>query len=230
MNLHLDSPPTTIPGYQIRIRLLDIDPIIWRRFLLRSDATFAILHHTIQIAFGWQQPVPYRFKLRSATIGWPHTQGHWTSEDAAHTLLCVASLHERQRFNYQSRLRDGWNVEVRAEKLIMLDDAKLFPRCIGGKRAAPPEICQGHEHFLWLREQYTLPHINRRLLATSELLQLAAGEEDDWQPEIEASLTELATLQTWLRLDQFNRREVNRQLRAYATGHRHLQPDLEHVP
>src|SRR5919106_4259961 len=39
--------------YQLRVVLLGISPIIWRRLLVRGDSTIADLHHTLQITFGW---------------------------------------------------------------------------------------------------------------------------------------------------------------------------------
>lgn len=42
-----------VPGYQIRARILDVHPIIWRRFLLQADNTFADLHYALQIALDW---------------------------------------------------------------------------------------------------------------------------------------------------------------------------------
>jgi hypothetical protein len=39
--------------YQLKVVLLGISPIIWRRFLVRSDSTIADLHDTLQTAFGW---------------------------------------------------------------------------------------------------------------------------------------------------------------------------------
>jgi Plasmid pRiA4b ORF-3-like protein len=38
--------------YQLHAFLLDISPTIWRRLLVRSNATLADLHHILQIAFG----------------------------------------------------------------------------------------------------------------------------------------------------------------------------------
>ena len=39
--------------YQLRVRLCAISPLIWRRILVRSDTSIAVLHHLIQLAFGW---------------------------------------------------------------------------------------------------------------------------------------------------------------------------------
>lgn len=39
----------TEPSYQIRALILDILPVIWQRFLVRTDNTFADSHSALQI-------------------------------------------------------------------------------------------------------------------------------------------------------------------------------------
>jgi hypothetical protein len=39
--------------YQFRIWIKGISPMIWRRLLVKSNSTIADLHHSIQIAMGW---------------------------------------------------------------------------------------------------------------------------------------------------------------------------------
>jgi len=39
--------------FDFQVSLREIEPRIWRRFLIRSDATFEVLHEAIQDACGW---------------------------------------------------------------------------------------------------------------------------------------------------------------------------------
>ena len=39
--------------YQFKIHLKDINPMIWRRFLIQSNSTLKDLHYVIQILMGW---------------------------------------------------------------------------------------------------------------------------------------------------------------------------------
>jgi len=41
--------------YQLRIWLKEISPMIWRRLLIKSDASIADLHCCIQIAMGREE-------------------------------------------------------------------------------------------------------------------------------------------------------------------------------
>jgi hypothetical protein len=50
--------------YQLKISILDISSMIWRRVKVRSDSTIADLHYIIQIAMGWTDSHLHRFNLR----------------------------------------------------------------------------------------------------------------------------------------------------------------------
>ncbi|MEL6788252.1 MAG: hypothetical protein AAFO76_12785 [Cyanobacteria bacterium J06607_15] len=41
--------------YQLKIVLLGVSPMIWRRIKISSDSTIADLHYIIQIAMGWKE-------------------------------------------------------------------------------------------------------------------------------------------------------------------------------
>jgi Plasmid pRiA4b ORF-3-like protein len=51
--------------YQLHVWLYEISPLIWRRLLVCSDSTIADLHHTLQIAMGWDDAHLHR----SASVG-----------------------------------------------------------------------------------------------------------------------------------------------------------------
>ncbi|MCP6759950.1 MAG: plasmid pRiA4b ORF-3 family protein [Fischerella sp. CENA71] len=40
--------------YQLKVVLLSISPMIWRRIKVSSDSTIEDLHYTIQLAMGWE--------------------------------------------------------------------------------------------------------------------------------------------------------------------------------
>ena len=55
--------------YQFRIVLRGISPLIWRRLLVRSDATVADLHRTLHVAFGWSDEHLHRFVIQGRLYG-----------------------------------------------------------------------------------------------------------------------------------------------------------------
>ena len=48
--------------FEFEVSLEEVQPKIWRSFLLRSSSTFHDLHDTIQKACGWQDYHLYDFK------------------------------------------------------------------------------------------------------------------------------------------------------------------------
>ena len=61
----------TGPILQIKIWLVGISPMIWRRVLLPISWTLEVLHGVIQAAMGWKGLHLYEFRIRSARYGSP---------------------------------------------------------------------------------------------------------------------------------------------------------------
>ena len=59
-----EPEPDPAPSvYQLRVVLRGISPLIWRRLLVRSDATLVDLHAVLQVAFSWDDYHLHRFKI-----------------------------------------------------------------------------------------------------------------------------------------------------------------------
>jgi Plasmid pRiA4b ORF-3-like protein len=58
----MSEPSSIIEVYQLHVWLCEISPLIWRRLLVRSDSTIADLHHTLQIAMGWDDAHLHRIE------------------------------------------------------------------------------------------------------------------------------------------------------------------------
>ena len=54
---------------QIKVWLLGISPIVWRRVLVSSICTLRELHGVIQVAMGWEGFHLYQFCLRAGRYG-----------------------------------------------------------------------------------------------------------------------------------------------------------------
>ncbi len=61
--------------YQLKVLLLGISPMIWRRIGVRSDSTIADLHYIIQIAMGWKDEHLHQFLIHGVHYGisYPNT-------------------------------------------------------------------------------------------------------------------------------------------------------------
>jgi hypothetical protein len=62
-----ESPTPTI--YQLKVVLMGISPMIWRRLLVSSDCTVTDLHYILQIAMGWSDDHLNRFRIHGIEYG-----------------------------------------------------------------------------------------------------------------------------------------------------------------
>ena len=169
--------------YQFRVFIRNISPAIWRRVQLRSDQTLEDLHHTLQLVMGWSDFHLHRFVLRGR-----YHDREWREKEP----LSSFNFRHHERFLYEYDFGDWWQLEIRFEKVLPLNRKKVYPLCVGGKRAGPPEDCGGPFAFMALEDHYSLPYM------FDIILQIVDGElsrDDYWE--------ELHEFQYWLKHDQF---------------------------
>ena len=140
----------TLPVIQLKIRLLGISPMIWRRILVPSKISLKSLHGVIQVAMGWEVHHLYQYNIYGV---------HYGSFD-----LCISSpevaiesfqLSVNDRISYIYDMGDWWEHELRIEKYLNIDNRRNYPVCIGGSGACPPEDCGGPDGFLMRRDEAT---------------------------------------------------------------------------
>lgn len=129
------------PVYQIKVSLRGAKPPIWRRLLVPGDVSLARLHATILAAFDWDGGHMHVFETAYGDFGRADRElGH--RADGSVTLEQVApGVKDKVRYTYD--LGDDWVHDIAVEKVLAPDPAMAYPRCTGGKRAAPPDDCGG---------------------------------------------------------------------------------------
>ena len=146
------GPPPHPPGYhrpvptylQFRVELQHARPPIWRRFLIRPDASFAELHDAIQTACGWKH---YHLYCFYATAIGPNPIAGVPDEDYpgmpdAERVPIRTHFGPSRRCLYLYDYGDGWEHEVRLEGAQDLPE--IFERkLLDGARSFPPEDCGG---------------------------------------------------------------------------------------
>ena len=73
----MTTSTTPLSIYQLRIVLLGISPLIWRRVLVQSDRTLAHLHALLQIVFAWSDEHLHSFHIHGKEYG---SGGGWCSK------------------------------------------------------------------------------------------------------------------------------------------------------
>lgn len=191
--------------YQFRLYLKHISPLIWRRFVVKSDTSIADFHHLIQLSLGWSSTHLHQFIIQGKYYGISYIGGRGFRDNPEKVLLKGFQFRPKEKFKYEYNFNDGWEYEIRFEGIVPFNSKKPYPLCIGGNYMAPPEECGGVEGFQELEDHYSLYQIEEDILQLIE--DYKAGEDD-----IEDSLENLSY---WANRHKFDRRKVNELFREF---------------
>lgn len=140
------SEPMSV--YQMKVTLLDIRPLVWRRFQVTSDQTLYDLHLILQTVMGWENYHLYEFSVSNAFL---YGENDHDSRKTSRAKLSQLVSSEKQVFNYMYDFGDYWEHEILVERILKPKKGVRYPICIKGNRACPPEDCggpPGYKHML----------------------------------------------------------------------------------
>lgn len=188
--------------FQLEISLLEIDPPVWRRFLIHSEATFMNLHHAIQDSFGWQECHLYEFldgtveendtrplyamKLPRIARS-EHAEPHDDEPDAPvadDIELRDYFSAKNQRCFYVYDFGDNWQHLVELKETVELPE-EFTRRLLDGARACPREDCGGTIGYKECCEAVAMskPDIRKLDAYAREEVESRIKWLDGWQPE-----------------------------------------------
>jgi hypothetical protein len=138
--------------YQFKITLKGVKPPIWRQFQVPGDYTFWDLHVAVQDAMGWMDGHLHAFHVKNPMTGHEEEIG-LPEEDPLfddHTILPGWTQKISQYFTPENRkavylydFGDGWEHGLIFEEVVTAEAGTVYPRCVDGRRACPPEDCGG---------------------------------------------------------------------------------------
>ena len=201
---------------QLKVRLLSVNPMVWRRLLVPSSYTLRELHGVIQVAMGWDATHLYRFFIRAVHYGSAEL-----GVEAPDVMLSSFQFRRNAKFTYDDDMGDLWRHEIRVEGEGQAEAGRRYPSCIGGRRACPPEDCGGPDGYA---EQSLAARVSSfdDLATMAEVVQRIELDRETGvlkDPEIRNDL-ELAvdrqTVREQFLWQRFSRREVNTRLRRNA--------------
>ncbi|HNC22916.1 MAG TPA: plasmid pRiA4b ORF-3 family protein [Opitutaceae bacterium] len=131
----------------LRLTVVGCQPRVWRRLLVRESMWLSRLHDSIQVIFDWYDYQTHAFNFDDLRYGNPLRRDELTIEDDRDVSLADLDLEHRAQFTYGYHFGEGWQVEIKVEKVVALEKGTAYPSCIGGERAGPPEDCGGLEAF-----------------------------------------------------------------------------------
>lgn len=136
--------------YEFEVVLQELQPRIWRRFLLRTISTFAQLNTAIQESFGWTNSHLWEFRLPTfhgrpiAGLVTVEEEADRPVPDARHVKLSEYFTGKRvtEWCEFVYDFGDDWVHDVKLIRVIS-DKATFGRRLLDGGRACPPEDCGG---------------------------------------------------------------------------------------
>lgn len=141
------QPPTI---YKISVELEEIEPIIWRRFLVPSTVTLHRLHLILQEVMGWTNSHLYRFEIGKKEYGMPNPDNEFYELDFENSMRAKlgATVASERKFVYEYDFGDGWTHKLTVEDIIDAKPRERYPLCLEGERACPPEDCGGPRGYI----------------------------------------------------------------------------------
>jgi hypothetical protein len=133
--------------HTIKVSLRYMKPPIWRRLQVPSTTSLAELHDIIQAAMGWYDCHLHQFEVDGVHYADTNHMLADTTDEARRTL---AEMRAGDRLAYWYDFGDDWWHDIIVESLDRADPALTYPRCVNGRRAAPPEDSGGPWGFVEL--------------------------------------------------------------------------------
>lgn len=135
------------------IYLAGSDPKIWRRLVTRNDISMHELHLQLKIAMGWQDEDGhiYEFEVQGLRFAEPDDDDDINPLnvplDSIRVKLAQIVNSAREKFSYRYDLGDDWLHEISIISILPLEKDVIYPYCIAGEGACPPENAGGIQEY-----------------------------------------------------------------------------------
>jgi hypothetical protein len=147
----LGAPAPGEPVDQVKITLAEVDsPQVWRRLLVPAGMRLDRLHQVIQAAMGWDNYHLHVFSDGRTQYGRPDDQLPFRDERTA--TLGDLLPREGSRAGYTYDFGDDWEHQLVLEQQLAAEPGRIYPVCVAGAGACPPEDCGGAWGYQHLRE------------------------------------------------------------------------------
>jgi hypothetical protein len=184
------SKTEAVAIYQLKITLEAIRPPIWRRVQVPGTILLPHLHRLIQAVMGWDDAHLHAFQVGDTSYGQPDSELDDWMQDERRIRLAQIAPAEKSKFRYEYDFGDDWRHMVVVEKILPVAVGQIYPVCLAGKRACPPEDCGGPWGYPEFLEAISNPKHEQH----DELLEWIGGEFDPEAFDMAAVNGELQTM------------------------------------
>jgi hypothetical protein len=161
--------------HRVKVSLHGAKPPVWRRIEIPSAMRLDLVHEVMQAAFDWDGYHLHAFETVCGEFGSPDDDDDWPDrKDEATAVLAQVAAAEKAKVVYAYDFGDDWRHDIAVEKIMPAEPGVAYPRCTGGRRAAPPEDCGGiwafNEYQADLEDTFDAGQVTRRLAGLAEIL------------------------------------------------------------
>jgi hypothetical protein len=156
-----EQPKNLDKIYQIKVELLEINPSIWRRFLIPENVTLHRLHLVLQDVMGWKNYHLYRFKIGKKEYSTPDPDNDFYELDFKNSYQAKLGNVIKEKgsiFLYEYDFGDGWEHQLLVESIIDREPEKHYPLCIEGENGSPHEDSGGPYGYMEMLEIIKNPY------------------------------------------------------------------------
>jgi hypothetical protein len=137
---HAEAPVETI--FQLLVSLGEPPDRVWRRVLVSSRTRFSELHTLLQLVMGWGDEHEHQFLVHEKHYGPDEQDAEPRIYDERKPSL-ASRLEVGDEFHYLYDFGDSWEHLIKVEAELPLAAGQVYPVCIAGCLACPPEDCGG---------------------------------------------------------------------------------------
>ena len=199
---------------QLKVRLLGISPMIWRRVLVPETMSLHELHGVLQVAMGWEGIHLFQFNIRGIMHAGPYLH-----DQAVDMPLSDFRFRRNGKFRYVYDMGSWWDHELRIEDRVSATPGKRCPVCTDGSGACPPEDCGGPDGYFAGQGEAMSLNAMKDLRFLADFIDQAmierdpsVFEDDDILCRVESAAERCGSRARFL--DRFLRGPVNKRFRS----------------
>lgn len=131
--------------HRLKVSLRGVRPPVWRRIEVRSATNLHQLSAELEAAMGWFGGHLHSFEIDGDIYQLPDGEDFgWRpmkDERRATVAKVLPQVGMKMRWDYD--FGDGWQHNITVEAIEPAAARDVYPRCLTGRRACPPEDCGG---------------------------------------------------------------------------------------
>ncbi|MFZ5766694.1 MAG: plasmid pRiA4b ORF-3 family protein [Thermodesulfobacteriota bacterium] len=179
----------------MNVRLRDIEPVIWRRFVVPAGISLDRFHDVLQIVMGWADSHLHEFTIGKKRYT-EYPESREDGRECGRYRLGDLIKQKGRTMQYLYDFGDGWQHELTLEENSYFDPGGQYHiACLDGARACPPEDVggvAGYEEFCRVMKD---PHDEEY----ERFREWIGGDYDAERFDIDAVNGELAKYLRWSR-------------------------------